>query len=349
MTPLRQTIMACSMLGWLAGCQVNNEALRAEVITAVLPDATCGYAVNNPSYSRGFYDPTVDGGQGFLVTMLLRNNMQQPDDEKIALPTQTDNINRRAHDVQVTSYDACWYFADAIDSYSAENMSGEAIDCSTIPEQSARIPALGRVDENSGMALVQTQVLELSALRSLFGTNFNPTGIPALGRSTYEDPSVNPQVANGSQDTKERFAYSFLTEDPGNLAGRSTFWGSKYPAQRNVEVVVQMRANLQLQSGEKMHSNWFTLPVTVCTGCLQDYCGPLVEETCARGPCSDGTDCLSTGLCANPALTCSAITLYSGARPDFKGQPGLRPCLPAQGFSSTTPLTCEPVGCRATN
>jgi hypothetical protein len=205
------------------------------------------------------------------------------------------------------------------------------------------------VDEGGGQGLVQLRVLDIAALRQLFGQNYTPLQIPITGRYLYADPSVNPQVANGSQQTGVRNAYSFTTEDPANLSGRSAFWGDKYPARRDTTIMVQMRANLQMQSGERMTSNWFTLPITVCTGCMQDYCGPLVEEVCARGPCSDGTECLSTGLCANSTLTCSPAVLYSGARPDFYGQTGTPPCMPAQGFTSATPLTCTPVGCKATN
>lgn len=349
MTPgLRQLLLTGFIGAGLWACQVPNEALRAEVVTAVSPDATCNFTVTNAAYSQGFYDPTVDGGQGYSLTMLLRNNMQAPPDDTITLP-QTTNINRRAHDLQVTSFDVCWYPADQVDAYAAATRGGEAIDCSTLPEQSARIPVNARVDEGGGLALAQAQVLTLEHLRALFGTSFNPSAIPVLGRVTYADPSTNPQVANGNQAIPERHAYAFTSEDPANLAARSAAWGAKFPTQRNVAVVVQLRANMQLQSGEQMRSNWFSMPINVCVGCMQDYCGPLVEEVCARGPCADGTECLSSGLCTNPTLTCSPVTLYSGARPDFFGQSGVTPCFPAQGFATATPLTCANVGCRATN
>ncbi len=348
MTPRLRAVWVALMLCPSWACHMQNESLRAEVVTAVLPDATCAYTTTSASYGAGFYDPTVDGGQGYSLTLLLRNNMQTPDLDKLP-EGEITNINARAHDVQVTSFDACWFPADSVDTYGVKSAGGAMVDCSTIPEQSARIAAFGKVDEGGGLGLVQTQVLNLAALQSLFGAGYAPTQIPHVGRYLYDDPSTNPQVANGNQALSVRSAYAFTTEDPANLAGRSAAWGAKHPAQRNTVILVQMRANMQLQTGEQLTSNWFVMPITVCTGCMQDYCGPLVEEVCARGPCSDGTECLNTGACANTTLTCSPISLYSGGRPDFYGQTGISPCLPAQNFTSTTPLTCTLVGCQATN
>jgi len=344
---LRPLLLALGLCP-LWGCKVQNESLRAEVLSAVLPDSQCLFSTTNSPYASGYYDPTVDGGQGYALTLLMRNNMRVPDDDPVALG-EIANIHGRAHDVKVTSLDACWYPADLIDTYGASSPDGQLLDCSTIPEQSATIPTFANLDEGGSLGLVQLKVLDIAALRGLFGATYSPLQIPITGRYLYADPSVNPQVANGSQQTGVRNAYSFSSEDPSNLSGRSTFWGDKYPARRDVTIMVQVRANMQMQSGERMTSNWFTFPITVCTGCMQDYCGPLVEEVCARGPCSDGTECLSTGLCANSALICSPVVLYSGARPDFYGQTGAAPCMPAQGLATATPLTCTPVGCQATN
>jgi len=345
MTKRLRPLLFALCLSPLWSCKVPNESLRVELLSAVLPDSQCQFTTNNNPYSSGYYDPTVDGGQGYGIALLLRNNMQKPDEDPIQSGS-IPNINRRSHDVKVTSLEACWYLADQVDAHGERSEDGQLIDCSTLPEQSANLPVYANVDEGGGFGIVQANVLDIAALRQVFGANYAPQKIPIVGRYSLADPSVNPQVANGSQTTGVRSGYSFATEEPTDLASRSAFWGDKHPARRDVTLIVQMRANMQMQSGERMTSNWFTMPISVCTGCMQDYCGPLVEQVCARGPCADGTECLSTGVCADSALTCAPIVLYSGERPDFFGQTGTAPCMPAQAFSSVTPLNCTPVGCQ---
>lgn len=348
MTFRLRSFLLCLCLGSFSGCQVNNEALRTEVLNAVLPDTQCAYTTTNTGYTSGYYDPTVDGGMGYSLALVLRNNMMAAADNPVAAAEIT-NINSRAHDVQVTSFDGCWFNADDEAAYGGTGQDAKTADCNDLPEQRGRMLAFANVEEGGGLGLIQLRVLDLTALRQIFGTDYTPSLIPTTGKYTYLDPSVNPLVANGNQTSAVRSAYAFAPEDPVDLVGRSVYWGAKYPAQRDAAVIVQLRANMVTQSGEHITGNWFRFPITVCTGCLQDYCGPLVEEVCAKGPCSDGTECLSTGLCANSSLTCAPVTLYSGSRPDFYGASGTTPCLPAQGFTSTTPLTCTPVGCQATN
>lgn len=329
------------------GCHITNSALQTELLAAIEPSDSCDYSISGVPYTLGSYDPQVNDGQGYELTLLVRNNVQQMQAESAGADADKGD-GPHARDLLVTSMEGCWYTAESLSAYGATQRGGELIDCATVPLQSGSIPVTTRVEEGSGMAYVTVQVLPVAALKAIFGADFSPTELPVRGTFLDTDPSVNAQVANLPNNGEPRLAYSFAAQSPANPMTRSRFWGAKYPDHADATVMVQLRANVQLQSGQTQVSNWFSLPITVCPGCMAERCGPLVQKICARGPCADGTPCLSTGLCADTSLTCAPLTVFSGRKPDYFGQLGTRPCLPAQNFrANAADIACLPVGCDA--
>jgi hypothetical protein len=332
----------------LAACHMNNEALRVELISAIEPDTQCAYTPTNARYSHGIYDPTVNQAQGYELAFVLRNNMQSAS-EALVSDGPLANVNRRSHDVQLLSFEGCWYLPSAIAEGDFDGREGEQVACKTLPLQSGTLVTSGRIDEGEGTNVATVQVLDLAALRSVFGPSFSPMDIPPKGLFVWPDPTLNPQVAGLPQTTPVTYAYRFGPQSTSGSVDRSAAWGENFPMQSAATVVVQLRANLQMQSGEAMATNWISIPITVSPGSQQDFCGPLVQKVCARGPCADGTPCLNTGLCGDTSLLCSPITLLSGTRPDFDGINAIQPpCLPAQKFPTALAVTCLPVGCDVT-
>ena len=343
MTPrVRQLLLLCAGFVF-CGCPMRGDALRVETLGPVSPDASCQVLTTGPRYSTGFYDPTVNDAGGYALSLLMRNNMQAAGEE-VVTDGPVANVTRRRRDVTINRLEGCWY---SLDEQASTAGHYEIIDCATLPAQSGNLPVLGHLSEGEGLGLVSVQVLDLAALKSVFGPGYDPALIPAVGVSVANDPAINPAVANGNQTSFTAHIFDPAKASPANLATRSAAWGERHPAQPRATVMVQLRAHGETQTGDAITGDWYTVPITVCTGCMQNQCGPLVEQVCARGPCPDGTPCLSTGLCSNPAVFCSPIALYSGYRPDFYGQTGTATCLPAQALPATGLLKCVGVGCAA--
>lgn len=340
-------LLAIVLSAGASACHVSNDSTRVELLTAIEPSSTCQLSTSGQPVTLGMYDPTVNEARGYTLSLLLRNNMAPAADDPVA-EGPTININSRSRGAQVTAIEGCYYLADGASALPPRD-GAELVDCSTVPTKLGVLATGARADEGGGLLAMSVNVLALSQLRELFGASFDPLKIPAEGAFVWPDPSINPSQASFSQSGAPLYGYRFITQAPGDARTRSAAWGDAYPSQREATVVLQLRARMQLQTGEAFVTNYLSFPVTICPGCLQDRCAPLVQKVCARGPCGDGTPCLSDGTCADTTLTCSAVTMFSGSRPDFNGISGTPPCLPAQNFLDLTPPLCLPVGCDAVN
>lgn len=324
-------VLLCSAL---TGCKTEMGASYAEMMRVVEPDASCVVAPNNAFSTAGYYDPTIDGGEGYTISYLLKNNLAKAADDVVPLG-ELVNVHGVVNDVQVLGFEGCWYITDATTFPYATDPNG-FVDCSSIPEQTGFFAAPQTALEGGDLEVASIVVLGLNDMRTIFGSNFDPSQIPIEGNV----PALNATTT----DPNLQYNVSLDTASPADPNGRSAYWGQNYPTTRAVNVTVQMRARAQTQNGTAFHTNWLSYPITVAPGGLRNACGMLIPKVCARGPCANGFACTSSGTCSD-GTQCSNAVLPSGSQAMFDVSGA---CYPAQGYPAI-PVTCTAVGCNATN
>ena len=342
----RSAVVVCASLA-LFGCRADTAARMLTLRTALLPSSQCGFLIDNDAVSDGYYDPWLNAGEGAVFGLLVENFTGATGDELVGQSPQgfVDNVETVRHNAQIEAVEGCFFATNTLNAPPHQlRGDGSVIDCATLPEAQRRVDFVSNtVDEGSGKTAITVRALEMRSLRALFGDTFDPLAIPVIGASVSTDPWVNPSAAGLTQLLPVSQAYSLAPAQPGNPATRSAAWGQFYPTQSTATVLLQVRVRAKMQSGSTVHSNWYILPVTVCPGCLRDYCGPLVQKVCGRGVCTDGTPCMSDGTCAagSPAY-CTPIQLMSGTIANWHVEGA---CLPAQNYPGAKGPTCEEVGC----
>lgn len=307
------------LIGTSLGC-VAKDATLVQIERALAPDGSCNFQVGNASTPYGSYDPAFDG-TAYHLQLLLRNNMQQRSDNPQLMSDSPYNIRPRANDARIVGVEGCWFKYEGDVTKFATYRADNIVDCATkYPNQSASIPVTAQIDEGGlSEAVVGVDILTPAHLKQLFGDDFSATEIPELGEYPYR--SIDPTGRYTGR------AYSYAAQDP-NDPNRSAAWGN-YPTTRKVPVVVQLRAVVQLQSGARIFSGWFSYMIYICPRCVASACGDLLEIKCPICP-------YSLALCTTPTCTddksatiaCAPTPIYSGYQPTFKDK-----CLPGEFFS----------------
>jgi hypothetical protein len=317
----------------LQGCLAASEGNVLEIQHVIAPDDSCKLSVTNNFLPEGYYDPMLLAKGGvqpyYNLPLLLRNNLQKRDDNAAMMGSV--NVRGRTNGAHLVGFEGCWYqYAGDVTKFGTYTHGGEIVDCDTIPNQSATIPASQNLDEGGDAQLAGISVLNLAHLKSIFGDNFDPSAIPDVG-----------EIDQTSVDGAVRTFYTRLPSPPTDTATRDAAWGERWPASYEAPVVVQLRAITQLQSGQTLRSNWFPFLIKICMGCLYNGCAALEKLTCNRGACPDGSDCPAgaNGVCPNNSGTCAPVSLFSGNLPSPSA------CLPAQ-FGGVT-CDARPLGCAA--
>lgn len=321
----------------LCACHRRDDLRSLQLMYALTPDTSCEYRISNDALSAGSFDPAVPGVAAYQMALLVKNNLGEAVDLMAGFSGTSSTPDVEYHPVQIQAVETCWYVADANADALWRATDGAALDCASLPDAQRRtVPAGGFLEGGGGLGVVQLSTLSLGQLRGVFGDTFSPTDIPSVGTAAWVVPGDN-SAANALRQ------YSFSPSDAdAQSVSRASAWGDKYPASATAQVVVQMRVAARGPGGGLLHSNWLSFPITVCPKCVLASCGTLVQKTCAKGRCGDGTPCLSTGTCADSNFTCSGATLFSGAVPDF-GTTGM--CMPSQQLPGTTPPSCIKIGC----
>lgn len=328
-----KTLTFAAVLMASTQCKTQMDPSYVEITGAVKPDATCLFSATNSVLGAGYFDPTVANPGGFQAGIVLKNNLPVASDDTVAL-FEVSNIHSEINDMQLLGFEGCWFDAAEASQNSRISDQNGFVNCDQYPDQSGWLVANQTVADGQTSQVIVLNLLSEGQLKQIFGSTFDPSLIPIEGEV------AGSYVASSDPNLQGGFSYD--TESPADTNTRSIYWGEKYPTQRDALVLVQIRAHLQSQSGAYYKSNWFTLPITVCPGCLQNTCGILVPKVCARGACSDSSICSSAGTCSDGS-TCANTVLMSGERPNFTTGTS---CLPAQNLG-LVPITCESIGCDA--
>jgi hypothetical protein len=330
----RVTLPLCLGLGLAMGpgCRANVDDSLVEIQYAVQPDSTCNFGVNNAPLGAGTYDPTIAQKQdGFLLGLVLRNNLEARSQEPLTLDS-TVNVRNRFNDMKVIGFEGCWAQNNGASGTLRSAKNGQVLDCSRLPNQSGSLSSSGQLDEGgAAQGLSYVRVLTLPHLQQIFGAAFSPADLPARGLFTVPSFDANANLN----------CFGLAPAAPNDPNGRAAAWGSKYPASREASVLVQLRAVLASQAGETLHSGWFAIPITLCPGCAKAACGNLQQRQCPL-PCPTGAPC-SGGTC-----TVGTATVPCSYQPEMTGYLNdlLAPaaCLPAQ-FGGPPLCTTKSVGC----
>ena len=315
----------------LGACRANVDGARVEIQASVLPDSGCTFNTGNQLGGPASFDPQVPGAEaGFLLALLLRNNLETRGEDTLLLDNAV-NLRNRVHDLSVVGFEGCWaqYGGDL-----GTPRQGAVLDCDQLSGSRATLPASGEVPEGSAQSsIILVRVLTQAHLKQLFGASFDAPALPPRGSYSQPDVDGNPQGY-----------YGIAPAAPGSDAGRPAAWGDKYPATLRAPVVVQLRAVLATQTGETVHSSWFVMPITICPGCALAACGDLVQRRCPL-PCADGSAC-NSGVCTIGGATspCAYGPRMTGYVNDVQAPAA---CLPAQMQSLPLCLT-QPRGCPTT-
>jgi hypothetical protein len=232
--------------------------------------------------SRDTYDPRgfVNGAVpvAYALDLNIRNNLVRAATDPA---TSFSASNRRpdANDIELLGFDMCWFRADpesgnadAAKFGSWDDGIPDRLKCSSLPATQKRfVAAAGSITPDGGLLGLSVPILDAAALRTLYGNEFDPIAIPAVGGTTVNGP------------------YYYAPTAPTDTV-RDAAWGN-YPHDYMARVVVQAQAVGKQQDGDTLESNWFVFPIDVCVGCTADVCGPttVVAATCP----STGTVSLS--------------------------------------------------------
>ena len=170
----------------LLSCRAYNDDSLVQIQTAVKADSSCNLAASNPSSYAGTYDPIasaqMQGEDGYVLGLVLRNNLEGRADEPLTLDTVT-NVRNRFNDMKVLGFEGCWAQNDGSIQPVTAALGAKVLNCDALPKQSGTLPAIGSLDEGGdAQGAVSVRVLTLRHLRQLFGDGFSPFELPARGR-----------------------------------------------------------------------------------------------------------------------------------------------------------------------
>jgi hypothetical protein len=178
----RVTLPLCLGLGLAMGpgCRANVDDSLVEIQYAVQPDSTCNFGVNNAPLGAGTYDPTIAQKQdGFLLGLVLRNNLEARSQEPLTLDS-TVNVRNRFNDMKVIGFEGCWAQNNGASGTLRSAKNGQVLDCSRLPNQSGSLSSSGQLDEGgAAQGLSYVRVLTLPHLQQIFGAAFSPADLPA--------------------------------------------------------------------------------------------------------------------------------------------------------------------------
>ncbi|MBI5508419.1 MAG: hypothetical protein HY903_06685 [Deltaproteobacteria bacterium] len=290
---MKTTMLSSVCVVLVSACGVEH-GTSLQLVRIAKPSGAC---TTDPepqaALARGFFDPRgfINAGPAFSYSLApnIRNNMS-PAVADAAVSFSPTNRRPDGNDVLLHGFDICWFRADAEGGspeamrYGAwEDGPPDSLKCDNLPaSQRAFIPATGQVPANSGQLSLFVDVLDLAAMRTMYGSGFDPSALPARG-------------LNATTGT-----YFYGTADAPSAAPRNAAWGT-YPHENVATVVLQIQALGKLQAGTSVKSNWLVHPIDVCVGCLADACGLLTID--ASVACAVGTTGVS-GLAMAPITSC---------------------------------------------
>ena len=264
----------------LVTCGPTDAGSQLLIVGVPVPDSQCTLNSNASVFRAvGAYDPTL--GEDFSLHVVIENNMESRDEDPSA-GFNDQNLRPEMNNATLRGFDACWYRLDTSTATQPGSFSdGLAIRCADLPDDQRRfVPSAGTVEPAGGRIIANADLLTDQDLQAegVFGPNWDSDAIPAID-----------------------YPYDPLSEPPSS-GSRSPAWGT-FPTtgDRNLRLMVQVRAVASLESGTPVFSNWFTYPVDMCVGCfVAQVCGQWADVICDDAAATPG----HAGFIFDPNASC---------------------------------------------
>ncbi len=279
---LLRTLSVGLAVTFAASCSSNDDVGLSITGVAAL-EANCNLPEGDPDVFRsaGTFDPRA--GVSFLLTPVVSNLLTPTGTDNQAVGDD-DNFFPEANRVSLLGFDVCYARADNGElSNLGSNRSGFPLDCESDGLPGEFLGATASIDPGGGTFISSLAILGPPAQKALFGENFEPTELPAIGAS------MDGQTF-------------FTAPVPATDTNRDPNWGD-FPQADSVQVYVLVRAVGRSGGGRVVESEYIPFRVEVYPGFTSLFCGNLTAVTCPD------TTAGFTGLVPDPATSCSVASV----------------------------------------
>lgn len=308
---MRKTLILLVMAA--GGCTVEGGNM-IEILMSPLP-TNCEFTTSAPDQMlQGFYDPT--GIESFGLAVILRNHLPFSDFDEVE--GFGEDVTPDSNYATVLGFEMCFFREGTFNSTEIDNKGKDIVNCDDVPEVQRRFIAATGIIEPLGDGLSFIDVLNHEDLRAVYGAAFDPFRLPRQGAMLDQGNVI----------------FSYWSVSPELVLGvRDPNWG-EYPQVREDIIVVQLRAQVKLQSGKNLRSNWWAIPIKMNPGSVDAQCGPLIQHQCVLA--CGGTPC--PPLNADPTIDQLCAITTPGTCQSQCVSPAGQLCLPF-AFEGSVPNT----------